>query len=98
MVIMQDNYIKILIPNGSEVELHTIDITNFSITELSQLKEIILKEAIYTDSVVLLDRLIREKAEEMTISSNIPNKSYIKIYKENKKQQKNKKRGKYRRR
>ena len=57
----------------------------------------ILKEAIYTDGVVLLDKLIRDKAEEMTMSSNIPNKSYIKTYKENKKQEKINKRGKYRR-
>ena len=95
---MQDNYIKILVKKDKEVELREIDVTNLSITELSELKEMILKEAIYTDGVVLLDKLIRDKAEEMMVFSSIPKKSYIKTYKENKKQAKIKKRGKYRRR
>ena len=94
---MQRVFIPILVERENKKELQRIDVTDLSITELSKLKETILKEGQYTDSVIILDRLIREKAEEITISSNISKKSYIRTYKENKKQEKIKKRGKYRR-
>lgn len=94
---MQRIYVKALINTGDKVETNVIDVTDLSITSLSKLKEIILEKGIYTDSVIILDKLIREKVEMLIPHNNIYRRSYIKNYKENKKEEKQKIRTKYRR-
>ncbi len=95
---MQNNYVPILVQKDGKKELWRFDFSDLSITELSEIKEAILKKEPYTGTIVMLDRLIRQKTEEITTPYNkIYGKSYIKTYKENKKQAKIKKRGKYRR-
>ena len=95
---MKNNYVPILVERNGRKELWRFDLTDLSVAELSQIKEAILKKVPYTSSIIALDKLIREKVEEMTMPYNkVYGKSYIKTYKENKKQEKNKKRGKCRR-
>ena len=95
---MKNNYVPILVERNGRKKLWRFDLTELSIVELSEIKEAIIKKEPYTGSIIALDKLIREKAEEMTMPYNkVYGKSYIKTYKENKKQEKNKKRGKYRR-
>ena len=89
---MKNNYVPILVERNGRKELWRFDLTDLSVAELSQIKEAILKKEPYTSSIIALDKLIREKVEEMTMPYNkVYGKSYIKTYKENKKQEKNKK-------
>ena len=95
---MKDYYIPVLVDGKKGKSLWRFDLTEYSITELSEIRKKLLEYAPYTGTITSLDKLIREKAENMMQYNRVHNKSYIKVYKENRKQEKLKKHKKIRRR
>lgn len=95
---MRSYYIPILVEVDEKKQLWRFDLNDYSIEKLSQIREILLKYAPYEKTITSIDSLIREKTENMVSQSKIHDKSYIKVYKENKKQDKLRKRTKIRRR
>ena len=95
---MKDKYVPILVQKRNKKELWRFDLDDYTIAELSEIKEKLLKYNPYSDSIIALDKLIREKAEEIMPYNKAYGKSYVKVYKENKKQEKLRKRTKIRRR
>ena len=73
------------------------ELENYNISELSEIRNRLL-EIGDSDLIIVVDSLIRQKADEIMPHNKVHGKSYIKVYKENKKQQKLKKRTKIRRR
>lgn len=88
---MQNNYTPVLVTKDNKKELWRFDFSDLSITELSKIKEAIIKNAPYTGTIISLDSLIRQKTDEMIIHDKRNKKSYVKAYKENKKEAKMKK-------
>lgn len=95
---MKDKYIPILVQKGNKKELWRFDLEDYTLAELSEIKEKLLKYSPYSGSIITIDKLIREKAEKIMPYNKVHGKSYIKAYKEKKKQDKLRKRTKIRRR
>ena len=68
-----------------------------NISELGEIRKGLL-EIGDSNLIIVVDSLIRQKADEIMPHNKVNNKSYIKIYKENKKQEKQRKRTKCKRR
>ena len=95
---MKNHYVPVLVDSKKGKSIWRFDLTEYSIAELSEIKETLLKYETYAGTIAVLDKLIREKAENMMPYNKVHGKSYIKVYKESKKQDKKKKHKKIRRR
>ena len=73
------------------------ELENCNISELSEIRNELLEIGDY-DLIIVVDSIIRQKADEIIPHNKAHGKSYIKVYKENKKQEKLKKCKKIRRR
>lgn len=96
---MKNNYYytPVLVERNNTRQLLMFDFNNLSIAQLCEIKEAIITHAPHTKTIISLDKLIREKTENLMPHNKVYGKSYIKTYKENKKEQKMKKRIKSRR-
>lgn len=94
---MKRDYIPILVQVEEKKELWRLDVTNLSITELIKLKEELTKTP-YSKTIRTLDALIMQDIEKITPSNCINNGSYMRTYKKNKKEAKQRKKIKNRRR
>lgn len=73
------------------------ELKNCNISELSEIRKQLLEKG-NVDLIVVVDSLIREKADNIMSYSKVHGKSYVRVYKENRKKEKLKKCKKIRRR
>ena len=87
---MNKEYIPVLVESSGKKEVWRIDITKLSITQLITLREEILSNSPYDKAIQALDSVIKRDIEVTIPFHNINNGSYIRTYKKNKKEQKQK--------
>ena len=95
---MKKEYIPVLVEVSGKKELWRMDVTKLSITQLIELRETLITNEPYIHTIRALDGLIKRDIETIVPSHNINNCSYMRVYKKNKKEEKQLKRTKKRRR
>lgn len=95
---MKGYYVPILVDRDGKTELWRFDLDGYSLAELSEIREVLIQNKKYTRSIAPIDKLLREKAETILPYNKVHGTSYVRVYKENRKQEKIKKHRKTRRR
>ena len=93
---MKKMYVPILVQTKNKKEVWQIDVTNLGVAELTELREK-LKEIPYDRTIRVIDSYIRNNVDEIA-SFKKTSRSYVREYKKNRKETKQRIRTKSRRR
>lgn len=93
---MKKMYVPILVQTKNKKEVWQIDVTNLGVAELTELREK-LKEIPYDRTIRVIDSYIRHNVDEIA-SFKKTSRSYVREYKKNRKETKQRIRTKSRRR